>query len=404
MKGKVNRMFKIEKSDYVKRVQNLKEWMQNESIDALFVYGDEYRRENLRYVSNVWPIFERGAALIPMKGEPIILGAPEGELLCREMSAWKDIRLLPDFTCVTVPDEIDYPFANYTTFKQVFDEVADRSKLEKVAISGIEDMSVMLYETIIKSVQGAEIIDGNPIMAKLRLSKSDGEIKCLEIAASIADSAYKTMILAAIPGVTELELSGLATGEAMKRGAEYVPFCLVTSGDRVNTIIGRATSKIITEGEMVMAALAVQYEGYVASFGFPFIVGQANEGQFKLIDNLIGSYEEALKNLRAGTPQHVLVKAVKNYFAEKNLSQYDLYPPLHGCGLSEAESPYPNENTMASFVENMTVNTDISLFGHPDGSNRIETSLVVTSDGYRPLSQLVIELIESWKTKRGLLI
>lgn len=33
-------------------------------LDALLVYGDEYRKENPRYVSNFWPIFERAATLL----------------------------------------------------------------------------------------------------------------------------------------------------------------------------------------------------------------------------------------------------------------------------------------------------------------------------------------------------
>ncbi len=43
--------------------------MSKQKLDALLVYGDEYRRENLRYVSNFWPIFERGACVIPFNSD-----------------------------------------------------------------------------------------------------------------------------------------------------------------------------------------------------------------------------------------------------------------------------------------------------------------------------------------------
>ena len=49
--------------------------------------------------------------LFGMTGEPVVLCAPEGEQVAREMSAFANVRLLPDFLCVTVPDEIDYPMA-----------------------------------------------------------------------------------------------------------------------------------------------------------------------------------------------------------------------------------------------------------------------------------------------------
>lgn len=390
-------MIKISKEEFATRVENLKIWMRTDKVDVCFVYGDEYRRENLRYLSNNWPIFERGAILVPLTGEPIILGAPEGEMLCREMSAWDDIRLVPDFTCVTVPDEIEYPFAHYTTFENVFLEIKEKTKLKRVGIAGIDAMSTYLFENIKKSIDDAEIVDANDILLSLRLIKSDSEVKCLQKAAEIADFAYSVMMKAVRPGVTELELAGLAIGEVMKQGAEHAPFCLVSSGERVNTIIGRATNKVIQDGDMVMATLAVQYEGYIATFGFPFVVGHASETQKVFITYLIDAYESAIIYLKAGNAQSILVSAVKEYFKNHELSEYDLYPPLHGCGLSEAESPYPNEHTESIFLENMTVNTDISIFGHKYGSNRIESAFVVKKDGYIPMSKLIVKLITAWK-------
>lgn len=50
----------IPKEEFQQRICNLREKMKAENLDILFVYGDEYRKENLRYVSNYWPIFERG--------------------------------------------------------------------------------------------------------------------------------------------------------------------------------------------------------------------------------------------------------------------------------------------------------------------------------------------------------
>lgn len=394
-------MIKIPQQEFAARVDRLKAWMEREGIDACFVYGDEYRRENLRYLSNVWPLFERGALVVPRAGDPIVLGAPEGEMLAREMTAWQDIRLVADFTCVTVPDEIEYPLAQYTTLADVLEEARGRSGLRRLGVVGLDAMSPALLDNIRQSSAGAEIVDANDALFALRIQKTPAEVACLREAARIADVAYAALLRAVAPGVTELQLAGTAIAAAMAEGAEYVPFILVSSGERVNTIIGRATSKPLVQGEMVMAALAVQYEGYIASFNFPFVVGKPTAEQVQLIDWLIGAYEAGLPHLRAGAVQGQLVKAVKDYFAANGLSQYDLYPPLHGCGVSEAESPYPNEHVTALFEQNMTVNTDISIFGHPYGSNRIESSFVVTRDGCEPLSDLIGRLIRLWKETRS---
>ena len=45
-------MKKVPKTEYEKRISNLREKMAQDGTDVFIVYGDEYRRENLRYVSN----------------------------------------------------------------------------------------------------------------------------------------------------------------------------------------------------------------------------------------------------------------------------------------------------------------------------------------------------------------
>ena len=51
----------IPKTEFQARLQRLRDVMQAEEIDLFLIYGDEYRREHLRYVSNYWPIFEHAA-------------------------------------------------------------------------------------------------------------------------------------------------------------------------------------------------------------------------------------------------------------------------------------------------------------------------------------------------------
>ena len=385
------------KNEFNQRVKKLRSLMQEWGIDACFIYGDEYRRENLRYMSNYWPIFERGAVIVTMTGEPIVLAAPEGELVCREMSVWPDIRLIPDFNCVTVPDEIEYPHADYTDFKKVFNELKGQYGVKRLGIAGMDAMAKQVYESIVTNAQEVDVVDANELLFTMRLIKSEYEIACLKEAARVADKGYIALMEAAAVGVTELEIAAAAYYACMREGAENVPFCLVASGVRVNTIIGRPTRKRVENGDMIMAALAVQYEGYIATINFPFIVGDSSPEQREFINYLIEANDRALQLIRPGVRQGEMVGAVKSYFREQGVDAYDLYPPLHGCGAAEAEMPYPNEHTQGLFEEGMTVNTDISLFGHPHGSNRIEEGFILTKEGNEPMSRLVRELTEKWK-------
>ena len=390
---------RIPQSEFESRRDVILKSLKERKVDAIFVYGDEYRKENLRYVSNVWPLFERGAAVFSDVADPIVLCAPEGIELTREMSAWQDIRIVPDFLCVTVPDEIEYPLAVFTSFKKVAEELREKGcALSKLGVVGLDAMSEALVNSL-RSSFGAELVDMNDLLFDMRKVKSENEIACLREAARIADAAYKVLMSSDIIGLTEIQAAGIIEGAARKEGAEHIIFNVMGSGERTNTIIGRPAYKVIEDGDMIMCALAVQYEGYVATCEVPFAVGNYSAETKRVLDVLIKASSAGIAQLRPGNPMKNFVKAVREVFRTEGLSEYDVYPPLHGIGCAEAESPYPNEETEAVFEVGMTCNTDISLFGLKGGSNRIEEGFGITENGADTLSPFCRSHCLEWLAK-----
>ena len=149
-KGK--QMIRIPESEFQERLLRIQAEMEREHLDAIAVYGDEYRKENLRYVCNFWPIFERGICVIPKSGEPTLAGAPEGENYAREMSVWSDYRNVKEFACVSVPEEIDYPLAKFTTFKELFGAALKGGK--RLGLVGCFDIPSHIMDRIRKAVEG----------------------------------------------------------------------------------------------------------------------------------------------------------------------------------------------------------------------------------------------------------
>ena len=137
---------------------------------------------------------------------------------------------------------------------------------------------------------------------------------------------------------------------------------------------------------MVMAAFAVQYQGYIATVEYPFVAGTATGAQKQFLGALFEAASVQVNYLKNGVISGDMVRAVKNIFRQHKLEQYDLYPPMHGIGLAEAESPYPDEKAAYPLRAGMCVNSDISLFGHPAGSNRIEEGFVITESGWESLT------------------
>lgn len=381
----------IPKSEFQERIIRIQAEMEKQKLDAVLVYGDEYRKENLRYVCNFWPIFERAVCIIPKVGNPVLAGAPEGENYAREMSVWEDYCNVKEFACVSVPEEIDYPLAKFTKLSDIIGNALSGGA--KLGIVDWFDIPAPIFERIREAAAGAELCDASGIIFKLRIIKSDAEVACLAEAGRQACEGYKKLLEYAVDGNTETMAAGAAEGAARMAGAEDINFNVFGSGVRTETVIGRATNKIMRNGEMLMCAMAVQYQGYVSTVEYPFVIGKASDEQKKVLNAIFEAANVQQSFLRSGVVAGEMVKAVKAVFAKHGMTQYDLYPPMHGIGLAEAESPYPDDNAQYKFESNMCVNSDISLWGCPAGSNRLEEGFVITADGPRSLTPLIRELV-----------
>jgi len=377
-------------TEFSERIHRIQDALANKQLEGLMVYGDEYRRENLRYVSNFWPIFERAACLIPRVGDPILVGAPEGEQYAREMCPWSDLRNIKEFACVSVPEEIDYPLATFSTLTESLNDTLQGGR--RLGLVGKWDMPAPVYERLSTALPDLEVVEADSLLIDARLINSESEIECLKEAGRLACIGYEKIMAAAIPGNTELAAAGAGEGAARMAGAEAITFTVFGSGPRTETIIGRPTERMIRDGDMIMAAFAVQFQGYIATVEYPFVAGTASEEQKRFLSALFEAANVQLGYLRSGAISGEMVRAVKAVFSKHGLSEYDVYPPLHGIGLAEAESPYPDERATYSFRSGMCVNSDISLFGHPSGSNRIEEGFVIRESGCESLTPLIREL------------
>ena len=315
-------MIKISKEEFHSRIEKVKEKMGENSIDLLFVYSDEYRCENLRYLSNYWPLFERGMLAIGIKGDPILLVSPECENLAKEMSVWKDIRLIREIGMSYVPEEVGFTNIEFTTILEVAGEIMDNKKINRFSICGVDAMSVVLYDQILSHFGDSKLINGDNLLYDLRIIKSPDEIEVLKKAWEICDIGYKAILDADIVGLTEIQAAAIGEKAASDAGAENIVFSIFASGERTNTVIGRPSGKRIVKGDMIMSALALRYEGYIASNEWPFIAGhEPSPKQSEFIYHLVKAEDIGIKSIKKGIKAGEVVKKISKYFKDNGLEK-----------------------------------------------------------------------------------
>ncbi len=141
---------------------------------------------------------------------------------------------------------------------------------------------------------GIEIVESDNLIRELRLIKSRHEIACLREAGRLACVGYEKLVQTAVPGNTELQAAAAAEAAARAEGAEGIVFSVFGSGPRTHTIIGRATTKVIEDGDMIMAAFAVQFQGIIATAEYPFVAGRASDEQKRFLSALFEAAESAV--------------------------------------------------------------------------------------------------------------
>jgi Xaa-Pro aminopeptidase len=124
--------------EYENRLVKVREILEKNNLDFALIYYDEFNLANAWYLTGWCPQFESGSVLVPLKGDPMVLGGPESEPFAKMDSAVKKTRNLPVFM---VPDE-EYPNATIIDFGQLFKEVSGSKPVRRVGLVGAGQMPV----------------------------------------------------------------------------------------------------------------------------------------------------------------------------------------------------------------------------------------------------------------------
>ena len=373
-------------SETEKRLKDVRQILRDKHLDAALVYFDELNVANGWYLTGWCGQFEKGAVLVPVEGEPILLGGPESEPFAKAEAAITKVRCFPVFM---VPEE-EYPNATIIDFKQLNEELkAEGTELKRIGIVGTTTIPHQVYLDFAAGFAGVELVDITDEYEDLRAHKSVWEDEQLCAAASLCDLAYDKMVAAIHPNAFEYEVA--AAGEAVCRANGATSFAYATivgSGPRAKAVVPTATSRQMLDGELVMIGIAPRINGYAGTVGDTIPVnGVYTQRQKDLMNHMRETMRLTKEMLKPGMCGRDIDVPGRLYYEKHGLKDYLVCPFAHSIGLMEAEAPFFGPNGDFELVPGMTVMVDISFFGHPElHGGRIETGYVITETGCRPMS------------------
>ena len=379
-------MYYYNLSETKNRITKTKEILHKNNLDAALIYFDELNVANGWYLSGWCGQFEKGAILVPVNGEPWLLGGPESEPFAKQSSAIKNTRSFPVFM---VPDE-EYPNAEIIDFSQLNKELKScGTEIKRLGMVGTNTIPRQVFLDFEAGFHGVEIVDITYEYELLRAYKSEWERENMLQAVNFCDLAYEEMKTKIKPGAYEFEVA--AAGEAICRakGADSFAYrTIVGSGERAKAVVPTATNRQMQAGELVMIGIAPRFNGYAGTFGDTLPVsGVFTQEQKDCINHLREVMRLTKDMLYPGVSGKEIDVPGRKYYEKHGLFDYLVCPFAHTIGLMEAESPFYGPNSNDILVPGMTVMVDVSFFGHPTlHGARIETGYIITENGCKPMS------------------
>ncbi|WP_077213942.1 M24 family metallopeptidase [Bacillus dakarensis] len=277
----------------------------------------------------------------------------------------------------------------------ISEEVAKQVKELGIQKLGFEQNHVTFAEyKDYENKVDAELVPVSELVEKLRLIKTDAEIKILKVAADIADAAFKHILDTIRPGVTELEVSNELEFFMRKAGAASSSFdIIVASGYRSALPHGVASDKVIEKGDFVTLDYGAYYQGYVSDITRTVAVGEPDEKLKDIYGIVLEAQERAMDGIKPGMSGKEADALTRDYITEKGYGEYFGHSTGHGIGLEVHEGPTLSMRSDIILEPGMIVTVEPGIYIPGLGGVRIEDDTMITENHNETLTHSTKELI-----------
>jgi Xaa-Pro aminopeptidase len=381
----------IPRAEYEERIRKFQRNLREAGLDAALVHSNEADFANVRYLSEYWPTFESAGVFVPAKGAPVLIIGPESEAYAQGRSVIRRIAMMVEYRESADPE---YPGIPVAHFADVARTAMRGRALKKLGLVGFSIMPLPVYFSLQRELPGTELVRADDTLTRLRAVKSANEIRLMKKAYQISEKAIDAILGEMRPGMTELQVIGIAQREIYKHGGEYEGHALYCfCGPGTKHAISRPTHNTIKRNEIIQLNIGARVGGYSSSVGLPCSMGKLPARKKRLVEFGLEAHFKTIDLMRGGKPAAEVVREYEEFVQGRGFKQHMLYGPCHGIGMMEVERPWIESTSTYALQENMTFQVD-TFFQDKDFGLRWENGVRVTKTGVEKLSKKFMRLVE----------
>jgi Xaa-Pro aminopeptidase len=376
------------------RVAAARAQMASAELDGLLVWKDE----NVRFLTSLRAQLIAGktmalnGALLGPADDPVLL-CSGGELdkATRHMSWIGEAHAIPIMEQAELVDGF---------VRDILRPVLANHRLDSGRL-GVDAASISFVDALRRHLPDVELVDGDAVLQRARLIKSDLEVAVIEEACAIGDAVTQRALDGARAGRRELEVAGDAMQTLFHLGGEmaHVVTPFVASGEHMSPPHRLATDKLMRNRDLCFIDIGAMWNGYFADIGRTTIVGRPSRRQQEIYTAVYEGLHAGIARMRPGATNRDVADAIVGKIDDHGLADhlFNLFIG-HGIGMGANEPPYIGEDLPGATVFELRPNMVFAvepLVWVPDlpggGGVRIEDMVLVTEDEPRVLSRVEYE-------------
>jgi Xaa-Pro aminopeptidase len=248
---------------------------------------------------------------------------------------------------------------------------------------------------LVRLVPNLEVVPlKRTFLETLRIRKDQSEKSTIQKAASIASQACGEVLSAGLVGKRESDVAAQLEYLFRLKGAEAVAFnTIVASGERGALPHGKASDKVINNGELVVIDFGCRFNGYHSDETVTCITGKPSSEQVRMHMAVYDSHMRALEAVKPGVGVREMDSIARDAINRAGFGKYFLHGLGHGVGLEIHEPPYLSPRGSGVLKEGMVFTIEPGVYMEGLGGVRLESLVYLSADGPELLSEMPKTLI-----------
>lgn len=261
----------------------------------------------------------------------------------------------------------------------------------KIAIDARNVCDLGLGDNL-NGISADRFICASDALVQARRIKLLGDIERIRHATRLVERGFAVVRDKLVTGATEAEIAAMISAE-MTSGGATPHFVSVTSGPRSALADAYPTHRAIGPGELLRIDAGCAVEGFCSDMARTFVIGEPDDKARRYYAAIAEGLEAELRCIKAGVEAELLFETAVETVKKAGIPGYRRHHCGHGLGIGGYEDPIIAAGVGSKLEAGLCLCVETPYYELGWGGMMVEDTVIVTENGYEPLSTLSRELI-----------